>query len=243
MFPGQQHQPSLLDYGVVDNEHVNIVTSFAIDAQARFRCGSDHALLQADISLSGVPRIQWTYHDAIHYNFRENSCFKKYQLHLDEQLSKNDLKDFKGKSTEDMLQVITSSITSSAMSSFGIRVKKRKKGFKLPKPIVETIREKDQLQDQLNSVNCPDRLGLETSLNQKKEKIKESIKDYKFNKRTRLRSQLLLADPNRKRFWRLLKYQIKTAGSITALRRDDKLVFEQSEIEDTVLSNHTWKLI
>ena len=36
---------SLLDYGLIDSDHVNTVTSFIIDEEARFGCGSDHALL------------------------------------------------------------------------------------------------------------------------------------------------------------------------------------------------------
>ena len=36
---------SLLDYGLIDHDHVNTVTSFVIDENARYEAGSDHALL------------------------------------------------------------------------------------------------------------------------------------------------------------------------------------------------------
>jgi hypothetical protein len=40
---------SLLDSGLVDTDHVNTVTAFVIDTEARYGCGSDHALLIAKI--------------------------------------------------------------------------------------------------------------------------------------------------------------------------------------------------
>ena len=36
---------SLLDYRLIDPDHVNTVTSFVIDENARYEAGSDHALL------------------------------------------------------------------------------------------------------------------------------------------------------------------------------------------------------
>ena len=51
-----------------------------------------------------------------------------------------------------------------------------------------------------------------------------------------MRTKLLKADPTRRRFWRFLQQQIKTAGNITALNdKDGKMVFEQHEVEDAVL--------
>ena len=40
---GQSSTQSLLDYGLVDNDHVSNVTSFVIDETTRYSCGSDHA--------------------------------------------------------------------------------------------------------------------------------------------------------------------------------------------------------
>ena len=60
----------------------------------------------------------------------------------------------------------------------------------------------------------------------------------KLRQRARLRSKLLLADPTKKKFWRFLKDQFKSAGTISALKDStDKMVFEQHEIEDVVLQH------
>ena len=47
---------SLLDYGLISQDKVDYVTSFAIDKEARIRCGSDHALLDCTIRFSYRPR-------------------------------------------------------------------------------------------------------------------------------------------------------------------------------------------
>ena len=65
---GTTGSKSLLDYGLIDNDHLNTVTSFTIDEEARFSCGSDHALLECIINVDNRPSVQWSYSEAVHYN-------------------------------------------------------------------------------------------------------------------------------------------------------------------------------
>ena len=68
--------------------------------------------------------------------------------------------------------------------------------------------------------------------------IKDDLVSLKLERRHRLRSKLLLADPSRKKFWRFLKNQIRSAGNITAsYDSTGKMVFQQDEIEDAVISH------
>ena len=46
---------SVLDYGLIDGNHVQQVASFNIDTDARFDCMSDHALLECVISFRTSP--------------------------------------------------------------------------------------------------------------------------------------------------------------------------------------------
>ena len=64
---------SLLDYGLIDNEHANTVTTFTIDEEARFSAGSDHALLECDIVFGSQPHIKWDFQEVIQYNFGDKS--------------------------------------------------------------------------------------------------------------------------------------------------------------------------
>ena len=79
---------------------------------------------------------------------------------------------------------------------------------------------------------------LEEQLDSLKSKIRDSICQYKLQRRSKLRSKLLLADPTRKKFWRFLKGQMRTAGQISALsKKSGQMVFDQSEIEEAVLEH------
>ena len=69
----------MLDYGLVDSSHTNTVTSFIIDKEACFDCGTDHALLTFDV-LFGK---RWRLQDIIQYNIKPSTNFTAYQEELD----------------------------------------------------------------------------------------------------------------------------------------------------------------
>ena len=54
---GRPGTKSLLDYGLIDGEHINTVTSFVIDEDSRFDAGSDHALLECTLLFGDRPKV------------------------------------------------------------------------------------------------------------------------------------------------------------------------------------------
>ena len=120
-----------------------------------------------------------------------------------------------------MLPHITDSINSSAKKSFGLKIKKKKRGMRLPKNIIKLIKEKNMLSKSLKT-NIDD-FGqdevhkLSEELETMKLRIKEAITDVKILKRKKFRLKMLRADTTRCRFWMFLKSQTKAAGCITAL--------------------------
>jgi hypothetical protein len=58
---------SLLDYGLVDTDHSHTLTSFVIDENAHFSCGSDHALLECIIDLRKLPLLMKKKAMDLHY--------------------------------------------------------------------------------------------------------------------------------------------------------------------------------
>ena len=67
--------------------------------------------------------------------------------------------------------------------------------------------------------------------------IKETISAHRLKKRRAYRTNLLLKDPNRRKFWRFVKGQM-SSGRITALRGlDGNIEFEQEKIEEVVMSH------
>lgn len=238
----RQGSASLLDYGLIDSDQAHTVTSFVIDEEARYDCGSDHALLECQIVFDHVPRIVWAYQDAIQYNLQNATDYSYFQECLDTNAAVIPLHQFDKLGTDQMLPHLTECLNNSAIKSFGLKVKKKKSGRRLPRHLIQLIQTKKEI---MTRIRCTSASGdtenvdeLEADLDKIKSEIRDSKADFMLQRRNRLRSKLLLADPTRKKFWRFLKSQIKAAGNITALKnKDDVMVFEQDAIEDAVLEH------
>ena len=232
---------SLLDYGLVDSSHVNTVSSFVIDAEARYGCGSDHALLLASFLFGERPKVSWEFQDVLRFNINSRTNFTAYQNALDGLCSTVPLHKFDGLTVEEKLSHITSSIIESGKKTIGLKVKKKRQGGRLPKNIIGKIRDKNSLARQLQQASMDgqsDVQAMRDRLDAMKLGIKDDLVSLKLERRHRLRSKLLLADPSRKKFWRFLKNQIRSAGNITAsYDSTGKMVFQQDEIEDAVISH------
>ena len=239
---GRPGTRSLLDYGLVDADHSHTVTSFVIDEDARFSCGSDHALLECTIEVGVDRKLSWDFQEALQYSIHDSTNFLGFQSYLDQEISSIPLHRFSDMSLDLMLPHISESINNSATKTLGIKVKKRKKNNKLPRSVLSKIKLKNQLSCSLARAyvdpDCHDIHVLKTELADIKAEIKDMISKHRLKQRNHLRSRVLAADPTRRRFWRFLKSQFKAAGSITALRDDtDQMVFKQEEIEGCVLSH------
>ena len=136
---------SLLDYGLIDDDHVETVSSFVIDEDARFACGSDHALLEAKIIFGHTLKTPWKFEKVFQYNFHSNSNFSSFQKTLDKLISEIPIHDFVQMKLEDMLPHLSKSLRTSGKEIFGVKMKKRKKGRKLPEEVLRSIRSKQDL--------------------------------------------------------------------------------------------------
>ena len=67
---GRPGTKSLLDYGLIDHDNANTVTSFVIDEAARTECGSDHALLECTLVFSDRPKVNWSFQEPVHYDMK-----------------------------------------------------------------------------------------------------------------------------------------------------------------------------
>ena len=75
---GRDSGRSLIDYGLIDSDHSSYVSSFIIDADARYDCGSDHALLTAKLKFGHNPSVQWEFKDVLSFNLNLEICFSQY---------------------------------------------------------------------------------------------------------------------------------------------------------------------
>ena len=95
-----------------------------------------------------------------------------------------------------------------------------------------------RLRDMTSDDPQPQYQQLGEQLDSLRSEIRDKICQYKLQRRSKLHSKLLLADPTRKKFWRFLKGQMRTAGQISALsKKSGQMVFDQSEIEEAVLEH------
>ena len=122
----KRDQTSLLDYGLIDGAHIQKVTSFNIDTDARFDCNSDHALLECVLEFRTSPKPSKHSPDVFRYNFHEKSNFTGYKSFLDNSLSTINLDEFSRLNTSEMLSHITKNIYSSAMHTFGLKIPHKK---------------------------------------------------------------------------------------------------------------------
>ena len=239
---GRPGTKSLLDYGLVDADHSNTVSSFVIDEDARFSCGSDHALLECTLEVGVDRKIKWEFQEAIQYSINDSTNYHGYQSCLDDEVSRIPLHEFSDLSLDMMLPHISESINNSATKTLGLKVKKRKKNVKLPRPVLSKIKEKNELSRSLARAYLDpegyDIPNMVAELDDMKGEIKDMISKFRLKQRNHLRSRVLATDPTRRRFWRFLKSQFKAAGSITALKDNtDQMVFKQEEIESCVISH------
>ena len=128
------------------------------------------------------------------------------------------------------------------MKTFGLKVKKKKRSNTLPRPVITMIKAKSALAHALHlaqlSSNLAESQRLQHEFDDLKAHIRDSIADVKLQRRYKLRSKTLKADPSRKKFWSFLKGQIKAAGKITAVNDiTDQMVFNQDEIEEAILQH------
>ena len=232
---------TLLDYGLIDSDHLQSVTSFVIDENARFEAGTDHALLIVELLFGSTPRAIWSFHEILKFDFRDNCDYGKYQTELDQQASSIPLHHFETLPTNDMLAHLTESITESGKKSFRLKLYNRKKKRNLPPYVIDKIVAKNEysrLVQAAHHVHDPEVAAMETNLHAMKTEIKVLCAGIRLKQRYHLRSKVLRADPSRKRFWRFLKHQIKVAGCITgAYDKSGNMVFQQDQIEEAVLDH------
>ena len=232
---------SLLDYALIDSEKTDIVNTLVIDEDARFRCGSDHALLHCTIEFHHRPKGNWQFKKILNYNLQSSTDYNMYRRDLNRALSSKPLCEFSLETPAAKLLHITECIHSAATNSIGFKVTKRKKGRRLPQNLLSMIHERNELVQHLgrcSSCSILEHQMIRKNIAEIKEKLNGELLAHKLKKRATLRSKLLLKDPTRKKFWRYVKGQMNLVGRITAIKdKSGKMVFDREGIQDVIL-NH-----
>ena len=115
----QHGSSSLLDYGLINNEHVHTVSSFVIDEEARYECGSDHALLECTLKLDRRPSVKWNYSQAISYNITGKTDYNTFREILDKDIRSVSLDTFSSMTVGEMLHHVTETMHTVARDTIG----------------------------------------------------------------------------------------------------------------------------
>ena len=240
--PGQSMvTESLLDYGLIDSEHVHTVNSFVIDSDARFDCGSDHALLVAEICMTEQTPIKWEFRDGLKFNIRENTDFAPYTNYLDQQCDSLSLHNFLDVPLEEKLDYINSCMIEAGRNTIGLQTTKKRKPRQIPMVLRNKIKAKNTLAKQINadlySSGYVDE-NMEARLQKLRLEISDAFGEIKMRRRLKLRSKILVKDPTRRKFWRFLKTQAKNTGAISCIyTANGQMTFQPDEIDESILQH------
>ena len=147
---------------MIDSDATHNVSSFVIDDKARFRLGSDHALLECILTFrESQPKITWQYQDIIYYNISEGTKYETYVQELDNSVSSISLREFERLPMSDMLQHLTGCVNYCAQKTIGIKVAKKRRGRRLPPANLQLIESKNKLiSENCSSESTPEEILL-----------------------------------------------------------------------------------
>ena len=109
---------SVLDYGLVDCDHQSLVTSFFIDDNARYDCGTDHALLLITLPSSLPGRVLAQYDDVLHFQLPKNEDYSIFHAVLRPVLASVSLKEFGRLDTDSMLDHLSTALLDTCKKLF-----------------------------------------------------------------------------------------------------------------------------
>ena len=234
---GRDSGRSLIDYGLIDSDHSSYVSSFIIDADARYDCGSDHALLTAKLKFGHNPSVKWEFNDVLRFNLSPTTNYKPFAHRLDQLVKQKYIHNFEQMSVDQKLEFVSEALVMAGKDTIGYKVKK-KKPRPLPKSLRDKIKAKNELAKKLRENPFANNSEAFKELSSMKLEIKNSFAEMKLRKRTKIRARLLHRDPHRKKFWRFLRNQAKAAGCISGLYNNQgEMVFDQEAIEKCVLDH------
>ena len=184
---GQPGSYSLLDYALINDNAANSVKSFVIDEEARYAAGSDHALLEVEISLDPTPKVSWKMEEALRYVLDDPKKLSSYSKSLDQKIASIPLNDYRKLGTDRMLQYLTETIHETARENLGIKKRKKQRGRRLPRSIIDMIKRKNSLANTIPALVGDGRRTVEEQVGASKIRIDEQIGSWKLQKRTHFR--------------------------------------------------------
>ena len=240
---------SVLDYGLFDNEHSEMVSSFCIDSDARYLCGSDHAMLTATIEFGVTERIAVHQNEVTYYHLPVDDNYTKFYEELDPLLLARPTEDFKKMSLDDQHLHLVNSLTEVCQKQF-LRPSRfrHKRRTKLPRRLVQLIRLERLLKRELRGLRAetlrdpalqPVLDEVLRLLSLHSGSVADQLSLLSLARRRRVQTHLLRKDPTLRKFWQFIRSESLSSHRITAAYDSGgKVVFDVPQVHESVLS--TW---
>ena len=84
--PSLPPSKTVLDYGLMDQENLALISSFVIDEEARYLCGTDHSLMTAILKFGVTNKVTTRFDDVLQYRIPSDN-FTNFHEKLDKELS------------------------------------------------------------------------------------------------------------------------------------------------------------
>ena len=132
---------AVLDYGLFDNEHAEMVSSFCINSDARYLCGADHAMLTATINFGVTERLTVRSDEVLFYNLPADDNYTRFYEELDPLLTVTPADAFMQMSLDDQHLHLVNCLSEACQKQF-LRpsYSRHKRRTRLPRRLVQMIR-------------------------------------------------------------------------------------------------------
>ena len=143
---------SVLDYGLADPDLTPFITSFVIDADSRYSCGTDHALLMASIDFSTKIEIQTHFSDVLQFRLPHDKDYSNFNLNFSEHPDLPSLDQFTQLTASGMTERLKHVLFDTCCKTFLPPKSKKKKKHRnwLPPNIVKHLKLRKFLQKEFS---------------------------------------------------------------------------------------------
>ena len=251
---------TVVDFGLIEADRTDLVTSMWIDEDHDFAQGSDHALLKIKLRISNTALKDWREQDVVRFSVNDRTDFTKFkegvELHMKDLLEK-----IWEMSTTEKIERVQKALLDQAKVCLKQRsyIHKVKTKYRLPMGIKEKLK---QLNRARNRVTRMELVVIENNDNRKvrrlqrfknevkilDDEVKQSMAKEQARKRARVRSLGLGPTTGARQFWKMVKLKNHPESIIWAFKtKAGKLEVElgqmmteiQKEVQEKFCASHS----
>ena len=224
------------------------ITSFIIDADSRYCCGTDHALLKVNITFKGeVPKLHKEISDVLNFRLPLNHDYSNFHQFFKSSDNLPSIDDFKALNVDEMANVLTSTLFSACCKSLlsNYKSKSFKRRHWLPQNIVKHIKIRRLFQSRLvkeqrmhgNDSNYDEYIAkIQKLLKIQRNRVRTMLSEFRSKQTNRVRNRLQRENMTTEGFWKFLRQHSKATSNITASYTEEgSVVFDHKNVSGEVV--------